>query len=629
MDISRTNSLLCWLRSFPHLREAKKLEMMLDGRVLALTLHQIDSTYFTEDWLNQILQVSEGNSQLKQRNMRKVMKSLVEYSHEVLQISNKRVENLKVVDLMEGSNQLDLIYLIQSVLNVAVNCEKKEEHVSRIMQLDERVQKDIMEMLQEFMEQNESRLLSHDHANSQTGDVRLLTEERDRLLQESSQRDEAIKSLGEEKYTLHAECERLRESVSSLEEKAHRCVELELQVEHLLGELSSQLSKKVELEALVEDSRTKNDILESELVLWQEKNMMFQSRQVEMEMMRDKLDELPQLELKLSNYAKKISRLESDARNVLSLKEKMSFLQEKNQKLIEEKLKMESGLREMEEKRFQSLQQDEKLVLLHSEFTDCKNNLMQSQRSQTAAEESNAALKSELRKLTEERDSLLVALNSVPDESSDFTSLDPSFQLGGDRLDSITEVFTPEMKERVARLESDNLELKNRMEASVLVSRGTDSSARTEEKEGKEDSISPGVSNIEVFEKELLIDKLKSELKSRDSEISKLKNYLVKLKKKVQLNKGGVTEEEWAFPRMEHEDKLMTASWYNMGLELHRKFSKDIYSTPLTKSEGASFIQSLMQRRKNEYDKKMNLKYVSTPTKETLPELTPESDEQS
>ena len=591
------NSLLSWVCSFPHCSEVTKFESLTDGRILSQSLHQIDSAFFTEGWLAQIVEVSESNTQLKQRNLRKIVKSVVEYNHEVLQVSNKRIGNLNVTDIVEGGKHQELCYLIQALLNIAVKCEKKEEHVSRIMQLDSAVQKDIMEMLQEGMEVVEAGQVSN-HADARL-DLEMITKERDILFRESAHKESALKTMEEEKDSLQCEIDRMREQVSSLEEKSHRCVELEIQVEQLQDDLSTLHRRRVELESSLYEIKIKNDSLEHELDISRDKNHDLLSKQSEMEQMQDQLDEMPQLWLKLVNYEKKVVRLENDARNVLSLKENLVFLQDKNKKLIQEKLVMEKGIKELEEKRFHSLQQNEQLQIMQSEINEYKISLTQAEKHLGTSEDQNSSLQNDLRKITEERDNLLFALTSTP-EDPNFLSLEASLT-PGDRLDSITEVFTPEMKERLARLESDNSELRKKIQST-----STKSKVEGEDELSDADrSISPGLGNIEVFEKELLIDKLRNELSSRDKEIYKLKNYLMRLKKKIKPE-----NDEMQRPRMGHEDRLVMASWYRMGLELHKRFGADLYPAP----SGSSSTRT-----------SKDLKYDSTPHKDVeLPLLKPQ-----
>ena len=591
------NSLLSWVCSFPHCSEVTKFESLTDGRILSQSLHQIDSAFFTEGWLAQIVEVSESNTQLKQRNLRKIVKSVVEYNHEVLQVSNKRIGNLNVTDIVEGGKHQELCYLIQALLNIAVKCEKKEEHVSRIMQLDSAVQKDIMEMLQEGMEVVEAGQVSN-HADARL-DLEMITKERDILFRESAHKESALKTMEEEKDSLQCEIDRMREQVSSLEERSHRCVELEIQVEQLQDDLSTLHRRRVELESSLDEIKIKNDSLEHELDISRDKNHDLLSKQSEMEQMQDQLDEMPQLWLKLVNYEKKVVRLENDARNVLSLKENLVFLQDKNKKLIQEKLVMEKGIKELEEKRFHSLQQNEQLQIMQSEINEYKISLTQAEKHLGTSEDQNSSLQNDLRKITEERDNLLFALTSTP-EDPNFLSLEASLT-PGDRLDSITEVFTPEMKERLARLESDNSELRKKIQST-----STKSKVEGEDELSDADrSISPGLGNIEVFEKELLIDKLKNELSSRDKEIYKLKNYLMRLKKKIKPE-----NDEMQRPRMGHEDRLVMASWYRMGLELHKRFGADLYPAP----SGSSSTRT-----------SKDLKYDSTPHKDVeLPLLKPQ-----
>ncbi|MEQ2202159.1 Protein Hook 2, partial [Xenoophorus captivus] len=56
---------------------------LTSGVAIAHVLHRIDASWFNETWLGRIKEESEANWRLKVSNLKKVLKSMLEYYHDV------------------------------------------------------------------------------------------------------------------------------------------------------------------------------------------------------------------------------------------------------------------------------------------------------------------------------------------------------------------------------------------------------------------------------------------------------------------------------------------------------------------------------------------------------------------
>uniref|UniRef100_A0A3P8TDK2 Hook microtubule tethering protein 2 n=1 Tax=Amphiprion percula TaxID=161767 RepID=A0A3P8TDK2_AMPPE len=109
------DSLLTWLQTFQVPSCSSKYDLT-SGVAIAHVLHRIDPSWFNETWLGRIKEESGANWRLKVSNLKKILKSMLEYYHDVLghQISD---EHLPDVRLLEERNT---VYMQRT-------CELEEE----------------------------------------------------------------------------------------------------------------------------------------------------------------------------------------------------------------------------------------------------------------------------------------------------------------------------------------------------------------------------------------------------------------------------------------------------------------------------------------------------------------------
>uniref|UniRef100_A0A3B4AS66 Calponin-homology (CH) domain-containing protein n=1 Tax=Periophthalmus magnuspinnatus TaxID=409849 RepID=A0A3B4AS66_9GOBI len=109
------DSLLIWLQTFQVPSCNSKYDLT-SGVAIAHVLHRIDPSWFNETWLGRIKEENGANWRLKVSNLKKILKSMLEYYHDILghQISD---EHLPDVRLLEERNT---VYMQRT-------CELEEE----------------------------------------------------------------------------------------------------------------------------------------------------------------------------------------------------------------------------------------------------------------------------------------------------------------------------------------------------------------------------------------------------------------------------------------------------------------------------------------------------------------------
>ncbi|XP_071275045.1 protein Hook homolog 2-like isoform X2 [Agelaius tricolor] len=145
-------ALLTWLQTFDPPSPCAAPPDLASGVTLAHVLHQIDPSWFDEAWLGRIRGDTEGSARLKVNNLRQVLQSVLEYWQDVL---GQAVGEQHVPDVGAAARHGDpeqLRRLVRLVLGCAVSCQRREEHIQRIMTLEESVQHEVMTAIQELLD---------------------------------------------------------------------------------------------------------------------------------------------------------------------------------------------------------------------------------------------------------------------------------------------------------------------------------------------------------------------------------------------------------------------------------------------------------------------------------------------
>lgn len=144
-------SLSKWLSNLVPARTSTALELS-DGVAMAQALHQIAPESFTDAWLTKIKTDVAHNWRLKMSNVKKVVEGIFDYYVVVLSIHLSEDARPDAQLLAEHADPVELGRLLQLILGCAVNCNRKQEYITEIMELEEALQRNIMQALQDLEE---------------------------------------------------------------------------------------------------------------------------------------------------------------------------------------------------------------------------------------------------------------------------------------------------------------------------------------------------------------------------------------------------------------------------------------------------------------------------------------------
>ncbi|XP_016017658.1 protein Hook homolog 2 isoform X2 [Rousettus aegyptiacus] len=461
-------SLLTWLQSFHVPSPCTRPQELSSGLAIAYVLNQIDPSWFNEAWLQRISEDPGPNWRLKVSNLKIILQSLMEYSQDVLghPISEQHLPDVSLIG--EFSDPGELGKLLQLVLGCAISCEKKQEHIQRIMTLEEAVQHVVMEAIQELMTKDTPDALlpeSYGNFDSQSRRYYFLSEEADEgdeLRQRCLDMERQLVLLSEEKQNLAQENAVLRQRVGRPEGEgatgltAKKLLLLQSQLEQLQEE-------NFRLESGREDDRLRCVELEREVTELQQRNQALTSLAQEAQALKDEMDELRQsseragqLEATLSSCRRRLGELRELRRQVRQLEECNAGHAERTRQL-EDELRKAGSLRaqlEAQRRQVQELQgqRQEEAMKAEKWLFECRN-----------LEEKYESVTKEKERLLAERDSLREAneeLRCAQLQPRGLTQADPSLDPTSPAVENLAaEILPAELRETLLRLQLENKRL--------------------------------------------------------------------------------------------------------------------------------------------------------------------------
>ncbi|XP_019657110.1 protein Hook homolog 2 isoform X5 [Ailuropoda melanoleuca] len=461
-------SLLTWLQTFHVPSPCTSPQDLSSGLAIAYVLNQIDPSWFNEAWLQGISDDPGPNWRLKVGNLKTILQSLVEYSQDVLghPVLEQHLPDVSLIG--EFSDPEELGKLLQLVLGCAISCEKKQEHIQRIMTLEESVQHVVMEAIQELMTKDTPDSLSpetYGNFDNQSRRYYFLSEEADEgdeLRQRCLDLERQLVLVSEEKQSLAQENVALRERLGRPEAEgapgltAKKLLLLQSQLEQLQEE-------NFRLETGREDERLHCAELEREVSELQQRNQALTSLAQEAQALKDEMDELRQsseragqLEATLSSCRRRLGELRELRRQVRQLEERNAGHAERTRQL-EDELRRASSLRaQLEAQRLQVQelqgQRQEEAMKAEKWLFECRN-----------LEEKYELVTKEKERLLAERDSLRDAneeLRCAQLQPRGLTQADPSLDPTSPAVENLAaEILPAELRETLLRLQRENKQL--------------------------------------------------------------------------------------------------------------------------------------------------------------------------
>uniref|UniRef100_A0A672JYB1 Hook microtubule tethering protein 3 n=2 Tax=Sinocyclocheilus grahami TaxID=75366 RepID=A0A672JYB1_SINGR len=520
------DSLLTWIQTFAVEAPCSAVDEMTSGVAMAQVLQKIDGMYFTDAWISRIKPDVGDNWRLKISNLKKILKGILDYNHEVLgqQINDFTLPDISLI--AEHSDAAELGRMLQLILGCAVNCEQKQEYIQTIMMMEESVQHVVMTAIQELMSKESPVSSGSDSFVDLDRQLKKTVEDlndalatKEEIAQRCHELDMQVRTRlqsREEKSSLLAEnqvlMERLNQS-DSIEDLNSPAGRRHLQLQTQLEQLQEETFR---LEAAKDDYRIRCEELEKELMEVRGQNEELtslaeeaQSLKDEMDVLRHSSDKVSKLEAQVEVYKKKLEDLGD-------LRRQVKLLEEKNTSYMQNTVTLEEDLRKANAARGQLETYKRQVVELQNKLSEESKKADKMEFEYKRVKEKVDSLQKEKDRLRTERDSLketIEELRCVKAQESQLTSgLVP---LGSNEpSDSLAaEIVTPEIRERLIRLQHENKMLKLAQEGSdneqiaLLQSLLEDANSRKNELETENRQVNQrllqGQSQVEELQKSL------------------------------------------------------------------------------------------------------------------------------
>ncbi|KAK7580249.1 hypothetical protein V9T40_000878 [Parthenolecanium corni] len=460
------NSLLKWLQTFQlngSQGSYSTLEDITDGVAMAQVLHQIAPEWFSPIWLSKIKTNIGDNWRLKVSNLKKIIVSVADYYQEYV---NPRLDFVKpdAVRIGEHQDPSELVKLLQLILGCAVNCNRKQEYIQKIMQMEESVQNVIMESIQELENLLGSAPLSFSSSlnigpnvqiDQLVSELQLVSEARDRFLQKSNDLENQVTILLEEKSLILEEKKRLEDQLCKLNDEPVKDNNSRKQ----LDILNEQIFK---LETSRDDYRLKLEIQEKEMAELLIKfdslqQAAIEARQLkdEVDILREEADKAEKLESTLQSYKKKLEELSA-------LKRQVKVLEDKNVQYAQQHFDLENELKKANSWKTQAEMYKKQVAELRNSLNEETKKLDKLEFENMKAQEKLNALQREKERLIVERDSLKEANEELLCTKLQLKENSPKLAILEGESNTISDgiISTIELKRELVKLQHENTVLK-------------------------------------------------------------------------------------------------------------------------------------------------------------------------
>ncbi|KAI7812950.1 putative protein Hook-like protein 3-like [Triplophysa rosa] len=541
-------SLLTWIQTFGVEAPCSSVDDLTSGMAMAQVLQKVDAMYFTDAWIARIKADVGDNWRLKVSNLKKILKGILDYNHEVLgqQMNDFTLPDVSLIG--EHSDPAELGRMLQLILGCAVNCEQKQEYIQTIMMMEESVQHVVMTAIQELMSKetpvsagSDSYIVLERQLKKTAEDLNDALSTKEEVAQRCHELDMQVAALQEEKSSLLAEnqvlMERLNQS-DSIEDLNSPAGRRHLQLQTQLEQLQEETFR---LEAAKDDYRIRCEELEKELLEVRGQNEDLTSLAEEAQSLKDEIDVLRHSSDKVSKLEAQVEVYKKKLEDLGDLRRQVKLLEEKNTSYMQNTVTLEEDLRKANATRGQLETYKRQVVELQNKLSEESKKGDKMEFEYKRVKEKVDSLQKDKDRMRTERDSLketIEELKCVKAQESQLTSgLVP---LGSNEpSDSLAaEIVTPEIRERLIRLQHENKMLKLAQEGSdneqiaLLTSLLEDANSRKNELETESRLV-----NQRLLERQSQVEELQKSLqehgsKSDDSAVMKRKcqEHLEKLR---------------------------------------------------------------------------------------------------
>ncbi|XP_076178284.1 hook microtubule tethering protein [Ptiloglossa arizonensis] len=469
MDDQQLNNLIKWLDTFDLLAPHSSIEDISDGVALADVLAQIAPEWFTAAWRAKIKTDVSSNWRLKVSNLKKIIEAVMEYYIECLNQQLSGYIKPDATKIGEHCDNYELRCLLQLILGCAVNCNQKQQYITRIMGMEETVQQAIMQSIQELeSNMNGPKLSLGTSLNFESLDVADATQQRllaqlqstvdmkEQLAQRCHELDQQLSLLQEEKVALVAENKKLQERLDEFDNPQEsgsilKYSGLRKEVEALKDEL-------FKVETSRDDYRLKVELLEKEVLELQSRQEDLQKAADEANHLKDEIDALKETVDKVAKYELTIESYKKKMEDLSDLRRQVKILEDKNLEYLQSKIDYEE-----ESKRTAMLRNH--LEVCKQQLAEVHHKLDEQTNKCDKLEFEGKKMEAKLSTLQRERDRLIVERDALKETNEELkcAQLQAAENMAKPSTESTvasTEMIPLEIKETLLCLQHENKMLK-------------------------------------------------------------------------------------------------------------------------------------------------------------------------
>ncbi|XP_040188918.1 protein Daple isoform X2 [Rana temporaria] len=558
MDLFLDSPLVTWVKTFGPCgaENENKLSMfmdLIDGVFLNKIMLQIDPRPSNQ----RINKHVNNDVNLRIQNLTILVRHIKNYYQEVLQqLIVMSLPNVLLIgkDPLTGKSMEELKKILLLMLGCAVQCDRKEEYIERIKQLDIETQAGIVGHIQEVTHNHENVFdlqwlelpdMAPEELDSLSRNMaihlRRLLDERDdcrEVVVDLTQERDYLQSLNPPSPVKTSSPDLSSNMVNHLatEDKKHLAVEL-ADSKAKLRRIRQELEEKTEL---LMDTKHELERLSLELQKLKQDNIQLSSEARTARTYRDELDSLKERAGKVDRLENELARCKEKLHDVDFYKARMDELREDNVILIETKTMLEEQLASARTR-------TDKLHELEKENLQLKSKIHD-------MELDRFSDKSRIEELLEENMVLEIAQKQSMNESTqlgwELDQLSRSTDLSDARKSFVFEL-NETASSRILKLEKENQSLQNIIqelrEASISLE---ESSLKGQELENENQQLSKKIENLNMqIEKER---QSSADLESLGEDLLKEKEQLSRVLENIKSEKGKQIKE------LEQENKHLS-----------------------------------------------------------------------
>lgn len=463
-------SLITWLETFSVDAPSSSPSELSDGVAIAQALNIIAPNFFTQSWLSKIRADDLSNWRLKVTNLKKILKGILEYNLECLGVTMQGFQMPDVNAIGEHCDPQELGRLLQLVLNIAINCDNKQQYIQTIMSMEEEVQQIIKNAIQELMTKEslpgddlESEL--QEQLKKAVEELNNSLEAKEELLQRCHELDAQVASLQEERLSLIADKDKLEERLQVAESFEDTSTPAGKRVAHLQHQIECLQEELYRLESGKDDYRIKFEVLNKDYIELKEKNAELSKLASESRAMKDELDILRHTSDSLAKSESLVESYKKKLEEFSDLKGQMKMVEEKNTKYMQQQIEMEEELKRVTLLKQQLESYKRQTLELQNKTTEETKRADKAEFEFKRIQEKLTTLQREKERIQTERDSLREINDELKCTQLHSSGLGIASELNDPSNNMEMLSLPPEIRERLLRLEHENKMLKIRTSA--------------------------------------------------------------------------------------------------------------------------------------------------------------------